>query len=153
MATDYTTQVTTTADADKLDGLRKLSHILYALYAIHWFTGGITAIIAIVVPAAVLAVALRNDGESGTPGTSTPIGPPLDPTRAAVGAPAPDFTLPGIDGRIRSLGRLRGRPVVVNFFASWCRPCEDEMPVLERLARTGRVAVLDRKSTRLNSSH
>ncbi|RZT32426.1 putative membrane protein [Cupriavidus agavae] len=49
MATDYTTQVTTTVDSDKLDGLRKLSHILYALYAIHWLTGGITALIAIVV--------------------------------------------------------------------------------------------------------
>lgn len=49
MATDYTSQVTTTADADKLDGLRKLTHILYALYAIHWFTGGITALIAIIV--------------------------------------------------------------------------------------------------------
>ena len=49
MATDYTTQVTTTADADKLDGLRRLTHILYALYAIHWFTGGITALIAIIV--------------------------------------------------------------------------------------------------------
>jgi len=49
MATDYTSQVTTTADADKLDGLRKLTHILYALYAIHWVTGGITAPIAIIV--------------------------------------------------------------------------------------------------------
>ncbi|WP_454765619.1 DUF4870 family protein [Cupriavidus campinensis] len=49
MATDYTTQATTLADGDKLDGLRKLTHILYALYAIFWLTGGITALIAIVV--------------------------------------------------------------------------------------------------------
>ena len=49
MATDTTTQVTTTAEDDRLSGLRKLTHILYALYAIFWLTGGITALIAIVV--------------------------------------------------------------------------------------------------------
>lgn len=38
-----------TADNDRLASLRKLTHILYALYAIFWLTGGITALIAIVV--------------------------------------------------------------------------------------------------------
>lgn len=38
-----------TADSDRLASLRKLTHILYALYAIFWLTGGITALIAIVV--------------------------------------------------------------------------------------------------------
>ena len=38
-----------TADDDRLASLRKLTHILYALYAIFWLTGGITALIAIVV--------------------------------------------------------------------------------------------------------
>ncbi|WP_423195833.1 MULTISPECIES: DUF4870 family protein [unclassified Cupriavidus] len=49
MAHDFTSQVTTTADSGQLDSLRKLTHILYALYAIFWVTGGITALIAIVI--------------------------------------------------------------------------------------------------------
>jgi uncharacterized membrane protein len=49
MANDYTGQVTTTPSGEQLSSLRKLLHILYALYAIFWLTGGITALIAIVV--------------------------------------------------------------------------------------------------------
>jgi uncharacterized membrane protein len=49
MATDYTSQVTTTADADRLDGLRKLDARAVRLYAFHWLTGGVTGIIAIII--------------------------------------------------------------------------------------------------------
>ena len=47
--------------------------------------------------------------------------------------PAPDFTLPRLDGdgEVR-LSSLRGKVVVLNFWASWCAPCEEEAPVLER---------------------
>ncbi|AQV95825.1 MULTISPECIES: DUF4870 family protein [Cupriavidus] len=48
MANDYTAQVTTPS-GEQLSSLRKLLHILYALYAIFWLTGGITALIAIVI--------------------------------------------------------------------------------------------------------
>ncbi|CAG9182879.1 hypothetical protein CURE108131_18320 [Cupriavidus respiraculi] len=48
MSNDFTGQVVTT-DAERLSSLRKLTHILYALYAIFWVTGGITAVIAIIV--------------------------------------------------------------------------------------------------------
>jgi uncharacterized membrane protein len=48
MANDYTGQVTTPS-GEQLSSLRKLMHILYALYAIFWLTGGITALIAIVI--------------------------------------------------------------------------------------------------------
>jgi peroxiredoxin len=49
------------------------------------------------------------------------------------GHPAPDFTLPVLDDGELSLASLRGRVVLLNFWATWCKPCEDEMPAMQRL--------------------
>jgi peroxiredoxin len=49
------------------------------------------------------------------------------------GHPAPDFRLPALDGDEVELRALRGRVVLVNFWATWCKPCEDEMPAMQRL--------------------
>lgn len=43
---------------------------------------------------------------------------------------APALTLPGLDGPPVSLAGLRGHPVILNFWASWCTPCRDEVPLL-----------------------
>src|SRR5581483_10280852 len=50
-----------------------------------------------------------------------------------VGAPPPDFTVQTKAGAV-ALSQLRGKPVVINFWASWCPPCTDELPYFERLA-------------------
>jgi cytochrome c-type biogenesis protein len=46
------------------------------------------------------------------------------------GSPAPDFSLKDTDGRTVSLGNLKGKPVLINFWATWCVPCRDELPLI-----------------------
>jgi peroxiredoxin len=49
------------------------------------------------------------------------------------GVPAPDFTLPGLDGQMVSLADYRGKVVLLNIWATWCPPCVEEMPSMEKL--------------------
>lgn len=53
------------------------------------------------------------------------------PTGSAVGQLAPDFALADVSGQRTKLGDLRGRPVAVNFWASWCPACRQELPALQ----------------------
>ena len=49
-------------------------------------------------------------------------------TAQDIGDKAPDFTLPGINGKDVSLSQYQGRVVLLNFFADWCPPCRQEIP-------------------------
>ncbi|MBF0555874.1 MAG: TlpA family protein disulfide reductase [Nitrospirae bacterium] len=49
------------------------------------------------------------------------------------GPAAPDFTLKSIDGSVVSLSSYKGKVILLNFWATWCSPCRDEMPSLNKL--------------------
>ena len=58
----------------------------------------------------------------------------MDPMPSAELAPA--FNLMGMDGETHTLDDLKGKFVLVNFWATWCNPCKVEMPLLEKLHQT-----------------
>lgn len=56
-----------------------------------------------------------------------------DKEQAAEGKPAPEFTLNDLSGRPVQLSSLRGKVVLLNFWATWCPPCREEIPSMVRL--------------------
>ncbi len=50
-----------------------------------------------------------------------------------IGSKVDDFSLPGIETQTVSLSQYRGKIIVLNFWATWCVPCKDEMPLLEKV--------------------
>jgi cytochrome c biogenesis protein CcmG/thiol:disulfide interchange protein DsbE len=75
-----------------------------------------------------------------------------------VNRPAPDFNLTTFEGDTISLADQRGKPVVINFWASWCPPCRIEAPLIERTWRAYKdrgliflgINIQDRKEDALN---
>jgi len=59
-----------------------------------------------------------------------------------VGRRAPDFTVDLLAGDTVSLNQFRGRPVILNFWATWCPPCVEELPAFQRVVQEGRAEVL-----------
>jgi peroxiredoxin len=66
------------------------------------------------------------------------------PPAPAVGHPAPDFTLTTAAGETFKLSELRGTPVVLNFWATWCPPCRAELPEFQAASQrlAGQVAIV-----------
>ncbi len=74
----------------------------------------------------LLVVGLTTGCDSSTLEAPIPIG-------GLVGSPAPDFTLTDMAGNPVSLSQFKGKVVILNFWATWCPPCRDEMPSMEKL--------------------
>jgi thiol-disulfide isomerase/thioredoxin len=117
------------------------------------FPGGRASLIRLAAGAAVVVVALVALWQAGLlfpeEESLDPSAPDLEVADASVTTPpaagyevglrpgnlAPDFEFSDFNGRRQRLSEYRGRPVAVNFWASWCGPCEAEMPALETALR------------------
>ena len=102
-----------------------------------WIAALFVGIIALASLAALIAPILR---QTPIPAGSTNVGVitsvvDAPNTSARVGAEAPDFVWITPSGETKRLSALRGTPVVLNFWATWCKPCVAEMPRLEAAAR------------------
>jgi cytochrome c biogenesis protein CcmG/thiol:disulfide interchange protein DsbE len=85
-------------------------------------------IVVLAACAALIAAIIAVDSTSG------------HKTPAAAPQPAPAFTLPSLLDPVQqvTLSAYRGHPVILNFFASWCSPCQRETPLLARYYRSSR---------------
>ena len=91
----------------------------------NWFQKRFVILIAAVL-AIVLIVTLQASSEERNSQQSFAI------SSFFVGKQAPDFTLSTLEGTKVSLSQFQGQPILINFWASWCDPCRDEMPDLAR---------------------
>jgi peroxiredoxin len=85
--------------------------------------------VALLTVACVIGLGACSDGADPDPRVE-----PCSPTRIIrVGGGLPDCAFERADGTVLTLSSLRGKPVILNFWASWCRACINEMPALQRV--------------------
>ena len=102
-----------------------------------WILAGIAVVVVLVVGGITWAVVAGSD-DGGSAGAD--VVPKV--LSAKVGVRAPNFSLPTLDGGRVELSDYRGKPVVLNFWASWCTPCREEFPMLRKSVAAKKNLVL-----------
>jgi len=109
-----------------------------------WYLdAGLVVIIIILI--VMITLALRAPAEDRTSNQqagdtlrgysdSTPQTLVMEETEEAEAEPAPDFELQALTGEMVSLSDFNGKPVLINFWATWCPPCVQEMPLLQEIS-------------------
>ena len=94
----------------------------------------ISLFMAIIAAIGAMLLFLNNRDNTGNvlPKDVTPFANQIEEL-PQIGYKAPSFKLKGIDGKDYSLEQIKGKPVVVNFWTSWCPPCKKEAPELVKL--------------------
>ena len=95
-----------------------------------------TALPSIAPPSVVVASVAPSAVASPTPSASASAAPSSVPSGGAfhVGEPAPPLVVPQVGGGTIDLANLKGKPVWVNFMATWCPSCQDEFPLMNGFA-------------------
>jgi len=109
-------------------GLLALATVLLASAAVGFF-----AYRLLLPPPPAHTVTVPVQPALGAPDITVPAEGPPPPPKVPV--ELPDIRLPGTDGVVHNLADWKGRPLVVNFWATWCEPCRREIPLLKALRR------------------
>jgi len=99
-------------------------------------------VLALVLSLAGCASKAVSGTSPSRPAGSAPSRASAPPTGSARGQTAPDFTLTSLDGETVHLSALKGQPVFLDFWATWCPPCRDSLPETAKLSREYRDAGL-----------
>jgi peroxiredoxin len=95
----------------------------------------IKKVVAAVILVTLLTVAIVQAMDKTTETPETTSQTTASNEGLAIGAKAPDFELKTLAGETVKLSNLRGKKVMLNFWATWCPPCKAEMPAMEQLSK------------------
>jgi peroxiredoxin len=95
----------------------------------------IKKVVAAVILVTLLTVAIVQAMDKTTETPETTSQTTASNEGLAIGAKAPDFELKTLAGETVKLSNLKGKKVMLNFWATWCPPCKEEMPAMEKLSK------------------